>query len=318
MPTWWNGRHRTLKRSLLIQGSTGSNPVVGSKGKKETEGLGLFREERRGVEKSMGVALKRLKRAWKRTSIQPVRQDTSLGEKGSVSHSWEGSLEAIQRVARPGADARLWVAPLTYKHRLVEKQRIKAYLGGMKEYRFKRLSRVCSYTEFIQRTEGTLVQSLMQWGWARSPAESRQWILQGRLSLNGRTLTQPHTLLQTGGWIQPSAWLWEELRRRQTALVEGHVQSRVQEGWLGRLDRAHVSKAHAHKEKRKARVVSEGTEMSVAPNVSKDVSQTLSLCATSGSFWEMDPKTGCVVIVDDPKHVPYSEGSYRAAREFFV
>jgi ribosomal protein S4 len=269
----------------------------------------------------MGVALKRLKRAWKRTSIQPVRQDTPLGDKGSVSHSWEGSLDAIQRVARPGADARLWVAPLTYKHRLVEKQRIKAYLGGMKEYRFKRLCRVCSYTEFIQRTEGTLVQSLMQWGWARSPAESRQWILQGRLSLNGRAISQPHTLLQTGDWIQPSAWLWEELRRRQTALVEGQVQSRVQEGWLGRLDRTHVSKAQAQKEKRKARataVSSEGAEVSVLPEVSHETSRTLSLCATSGSFWEMDPKTGCVVIVAEPKHVPYSEGSYRAAREFFV
>lgn len=266
----------------------------------------------------MGVALKHLKRAWKRTSIQPVRQDTSWGDKGMrhpLSHSWEGSLEAIQRVARPGADARLWVAPLTYKHRLVEKQRIKAYLGGMKEYRFKRLCRVCSYTEFIQRTEGTLVQSLVQWGWARSPFESRQWILQGRLSLNGRTVTHPHTLLEAGDCIQPSSWLWEELRRRQTALTEGRVQPRVQEGWLGRLDRAHVSKALSQKEKRKMRVStaegSEGTE-------TLSTGGTSTLYATSGSFWEMDPKTGCVVVVDTPQHVPYGEGSYRAAREFFV
>lgn len=203
----------------------------------------------------MGVPFKTLKRAWFRDSVHPVRSSRAsvvLPDHASMDAVLEAGLEPLRsdvsERGRPqtrensGREGMTLTSttvapslmtavdrtrravevesPLTYKHRLVEKQRIKAYLGGISDTRFKKWSQAYSYSEFVTHTQSTLVQMLVLMGWASSPAESRQWIRHGRVCVNGRILALAHYPVQPGDCLEPTEWLKTLLATRAQARLE--------------------------------------------------------------------------------------------------
>jgi ribosomal protein S4 len=103
-----------------------------------------------------------------------------------------------------------------WKKRFMEKQAWKAWFGGWTEKKNRRFFlEEKDYKETWKKRGRTLQNILVETGWARSPMQARMWVKEGKISVNGEKIKNPHYLIRVGDWFEGHPSLQKELKGRR-------------------------------------------------------------------------------------------------------